>query len=251
MEPCVSPVAFGSLIKWRRFFFCFWIHFLIIYLYYWRGTIENRTIHKLVIQKDLSYPELSQILQVSKYFPLFLVFRKRKQIIQRQNKTNNFVKNTQTRKQKVTKIIFQVHYICSPSWQRAQSNITVCLHPPWSCMFGGEDLMRIVPKLQQMYRMYNSGWNVCSEWMQLAWSPCHWGKLFSLAYFLCSPSGPCSSTYSLPPREDFCVDEEKVPQEEENKNRSVTTLITYSHLFGLKFSLTQQVFVNFFILILY
>lgn len=40
-------------------------------------------------------------------------------------------------------------------------------------------------------------------------------------------------------------------QEEENKNRSVVTLITHSHLFGWKFTLTQQVFVDsFFIHIL-
>lgn len=33
-------------------------------------------------------------------------------------------------------------------------------------------------------------------------------------------------------------------QEKENKNRSVITLITYSHLFGLIFSSTGHVFVD-------
>lgn len=42
-----------------------------------------------------------------------------------------------------------------------------------------------------------------------------------------------------------------MPQEEESKNRSVVTLIMYSHLFGLILSSTRQVFVDsLFVLIL-
>lgn len=66
----------------------------------------------------------------------------------------------------------------------------------------------------------------------------------SLSPELTLSSGPCPSAYTLPPRKDLCVEGGNVLLEEENKNRSVKTPITYSHLFGLISSSTPQVFVD-------